>query len=98
VARVVRTPRAEEDLQEIWLYIAAENVEAADRILDQIGVRLERLTEHPEMGPARPDIAADMRILPAENYLILYRLLDGIVEVVRIVDGRRNIPDILRDR
>jgi toxin ParE1/3/4 len=97
VARVHVTPRAEEDLQEIWLYIAPENVEAADRMSDRIGSRIERLAEHPQMGTARPDIAPDMRILPVGNYLALYRILDTSVEVVRVVDGRRNLPELLDD-
>jgi plasmid stabilization system protein ParE len=42
VAQVVRSPRAEEDLQEIWLYIAADNVDAADRVLDDDVVRIVR--------------------------------------------------------
>lgn len=71
MGRVVRTPRAEEDLQEIWLYIAPENVDAADRILDNIGFRIARLADHPKMGVARSDIAAGMRLLPVGNYLIL---------------------------
>jgi plasmid stabilization system protein ParE len=45
MARVRVTPRAEEDLQEIWLYIAPENADAADRILDRIGSRIEQTAQ-----------------------------------------------------
>jgi plasmid stabilization system protein ParE len=34
--RVTRTARAEQDLIEIWTYIAADNPRAADRLLDRI--------------------------------------------------------------
>jgi toxin ParE1/3/4 len=32
--RIVRTDRAEEDLIDIWTYIALDNERAADRVLD----------------------------------------------------------------
>ena len=42
---------AEQDLTEIWDYIAADNLEAADRVLDAIASAFARLAERPEMGP-----------------------------------------------
>jgi toxin ParE1/3/4 len=95
MARVLRSPRAEEDLQEIWLYIAADNVDAADRVLDDVGSKLSYLAEHPQMGASRPDIAPELRLLPVGNYLVLYRFRDDTVEVVRIVRGGRNLIDLL---
>ncbi|BAY72832.1 hypothetical protein NIES23_56600 (plasmid) [Trichormus variabilis NIES-23] len=37
MGRLIRTAKAEEDLIEIWMYIAVENPEAADRLLDLSG-------------------------------------------------------------
>ena len=34
--RFVFTPRAKQDLSDIWDYIADDNVEAADRVLDAL--------------------------------------------------------------
>jgi ParE toxin of type II toxin-antitoxin system, parDE/NAD(P)-binding Rossmann-like domain len=47
LARFTRTARAEEDLIEIWLYVAEHNPNAADRLLDKISLVCERLAEHP---------------------------------------------------
>lgn len=33
---VLKTPQAEIDLEEIWWYIAQDNLGAADRLLDKI--------------------------------------------------------------
>jgi toxin ParE1/3/4 len=93
--QVVRSPRAEEDLQEIWLYIATDNVDAADRVLDDLASKLSNLAEHPQIGAPRPDIAQDLRLLPIGNYLVLYRIRDNTVDVVRIVRGGRNLIDLL---
>ena len=58
MGRLIRTARAEEDLIEIWMYIAADNPAAADRLLDQIDAKCQMLADNPRLGQARPDIAA----------------------------------------
>lgn len=65
------TPAAEQDLQEIWLYIAQDNPRAADKLLDRIEAQCERLANDPQLGPARDDIAKGLRYYPLANYLIL---------------------------
>ena len=35
--------QAELDIDQIWAYVAADNVTAADRYIDQIGVRSESI-------------------------------------------------------
>ena len=49
------------------------------------------LADHPLLGPARPDIAPDLRYLISGNYLILYRALGDSVEIVRVLHGARNL-------
>ncbi len=93
--RHIRTARAEEDLVEIWLYIAQDNLQAADRLLDTIERACARLAKNPGLGPARPDLAPGLRYFTVRNYLIFYReLIDG-VEIVRVVHGARYLPDLL---
>ena len=93
---VIRTARAEEDLIEIWLYIAEDNPVAADRLLDEIDRRISRLAENPYLGPAREDIAEDCRYSPVGNYLILYRIVPNGIEVVRVVQGSRRLDNLFR--
>lgn len=93
--RVVRTPRAKADLIELWNYIAADNPPAADRMLDLIDEKLAMLAINSRLGPARPDIGKDVRLLPVKRYVILYReRLDGI-EVVRLVHGTRRLKKLV---
>ncbi len=89
------TPAAEQDLQDVWLYIAQDNTRAADKLLDRIEVQCELLANHPQLGPARDDIAKGLRYQPLANYLILYRVIAQGVEIVRVVHGARNIIDLL---
>jgi toxin ParE1/3/4 len=95
VGRFIRTAKAEEDLIEIWIYIAADNLTAADRLLDQIDIKCQMLADNPELGQARPDIASGLRYFPVGRYLILYRNISEGIEVVRVVHGARHLPDII---
>ncbi|WP_213460381.1 type II toxin-antitoxin system RelE/ParE family toxin [Thiocapsa sp.] len=89
--------QAREDLIAIWEYVADNNPSAADRLLDMLDARIDRLADHPFLGPARPDIARDFRYLVCDNYLILYRALADAVEIVRVLHGARNLTAIFTD-
>jgi toxin ParE1/3/4 len=89
-----RTAQAEADLIELWLYIAQDNPSAADRLLDEIEDKFLLLAANPQLGPTRPDIAADCRYFPVGRYLILYRLIPDGIEVVRVVQGSRRLEDL----
>ena len=91
--RIVRSPRARDDLIEIWSHIAADNPPAADRMLDTIDAKLRLLAATPRLGPARPDIAEGLRLFPIRRYVVLYRELPDGIEVVRIAHGMRRLGE-----
>lgn len=92
--KVVRTELADEDLLEIWFYIGADDLDAADRVIDRIDQRCESLAKNPEMGTERPDLMPGMRYLVEGNYLIFYRVRSDFIEILRILNGTRNLPQI----
>ncbi len=92
-----RSRRAEEDLIEIWTFIAQDDLAAADRLLDRIDAACAHLAENPALGPARRDLAADLRYFVVGAYLILYRKADVGVEIVRVMHGARHLPNLFRD-
>jgi toxin ParE1/3/4 len=94
VRQVRFTRRAPEDLLDIWLYIAPQNPVAADRVFDRIEASCQLLRDYPELGPARSEIADNARALVIERWLALYRLIEGGVQVVRIVDGSRDLAKL----
>ncbi|MBN9559537.1 MAG: type II toxin-antitoxin system RelE/ParE family toxin [Alphaproteobacteria bacterium] len=93
--RVLRSAQAEEDLLEIWRYIAKDNPAAADRMLDRIDGACALLAEHPLMGSARTDLRAGLRYFVSARHLILYRPIKEGIEVVRVLHGARHLPDLL---
>jgi toxin ParE1/3/4 len=93
---VRRTNRAEADLDEIWLWIAGDNVDAAEQTVERIAAAERRLSDFPEIGQARPDIAEGIRHWPVGPYLILYRVEPDCVLVIRVVHGARDLPRLFR--
>lgn len=91
---VQRTAEADEDLIGIWGYIATDNPKAADSLLDEIEDKFILLSEQPRLGPARPDIALELRYFPVGSYLIFYREIDNGIEVVRVVHGARRLTNL----
>jgi len=69
-----------QDLQDIWEFIAADNVPAADKLEDEFFEAFEMLAKHPRMGHARLDLTErDVRFWPVGQYLIVYRSLPAVL-------------------
>ena len=87
MVRARLSPRAQQQLSEIWLYIAQDNEAAADRLLNRIFDKINLAAESPGIGAPRPDIDPDTRMLIVGAYVILYSEdAEGIV-VVTVVHG-----------
>ncbi|TGT61444.1 type II toxin-antitoxin system RelE/ParE family toxin [Mesorhizobium sp. M00.F.Ca.ET.170.01.1.1] len=96
--RVVWSPAARADLVDIYVTIGSESIRAADRYYDWIEERALQLADQPRMGVSRPDIRPSARMLVAAPFILLYETIpdtdDGPVErveIVRVVDGRRDL-------
>lgn len=85
------TQQAKQDLLDIWLWIARDNAALADAVLDRIEEHASKLSRHREIGMARPEIGEGARGLVVERWLVLYRLVDGGVQIVRVVDSARDL-------
>ena len=54
--------RAEQDLDEVWLYVAEDaSPTTADRLIDDIVDRFDLLAEQPRMGRLRPEFGPGVR-------------------------------------
>lgn len=97
--RIKYSRRARLDIDRIWIYIAKESSDSADRVIDSISVACNLIRRSPYIGRKRDnDLGAGMRSYPCANYLIFYRVKSGTVRVVRVLHGKRDIPAILREQ
>ena len=87
--------RARTDLDEIWLYIAQDNPEAADKYIRAIVSRFPMIASMPQMGRERPDLSPGLRSFVVGHHVIFYRLFEDHLEIVRVLDGVRDLPPLL---
>jgi toxin ParE1/3/4 len=93
-----RTPQADSDLDDIWYYVASSSrsLEIADRLIDSITDRFLLLASHPNLGRARPDLHRDLRSFPVGEYVIIYRIADDGVLILRVIRGSRDIEALFK--
>jgi toxin ParE1/3/4 len=87
----VRIPfQVHHELEEIWIYVAPDDEQAADRLVNRLLNEIGKLGQRPGMGRSRDDIAEGIRSWPCGSYVIYYRLADDIVEILHVVHGARS--------
>lgn len=92
--RVITTVRAAQDLDDIWFYIAQDNLAAADALMDTIQQHCDMLARNPLMGRARSELAPDVRSYRVKRYITFYRPYPDGIELVRVLHGARDITGI----
>jgi toxin ParE1/3/4 len=93
VARIVRRPRARQDLIEIWRYVADDSGEPrADRYLRRLNDVISYLAQQPLMGRKRPEIPEQgIRSFAAESHVVFYMALEDGIELVRVIHGSQDL-------
>ena len=88
---ILITPAAEEDLINIWLYIAQDNEAAANRVYEAAENTFKLLADSPRMGspyhPRRSRLKG-IRFSPinkSHNYIIYYREQPDGIEITRVL-------------
>jgi plasmid stabilization system protein ParE len=95
----ILAPEALQDLQELWDYIATENLDAADRMIDALFAAFERLAAMPGLGHRREDLTdRPLRFWTVDAYLVIYRAEQTPIEIVAVTRGGRDIPRLLQHR
>ena len=95
-------PEAFTDLDDIWEFIAEHNIDAADKVIDEIYDAVRKLVEFPHQGHWRPELTSrPLRFLQVRDYLIVYAPEESPLWVVAVMHGRRSprvMAAILRGR
>ena len=93
--RIRYTASANNDLLEAWLYIAEDNLSAADRMLDKIAVDTRALSENPRMGRARDELAPGLRSWPTSTpYIVFYFVQNNDILITRVLHHARDIQSL----
>ncbi len=90
---------ADFDLDDIWEYIAEDNIDAADRWIEKLFDAFEVLGRTPGMGHRREDLTSyPVLFWSVGAYLVIYRAERRPIEIVAVTQGSRDIPAFLTRR
>ncbi|CAJ0863412.1 hypothetical protein AMST5_01578 [freshwater sediment metagenome] len=90
-----RSARAEQDLIEIWNFIAGDNEAAADKVFDLPVAKSELIARNPALGRRRTELGDNVRSTLAGSWAVFYRVRADHVEILRYLHMRRRTPEIL---
>lgn len=100
--RVLWTETAARDLEDLIAFIAADSPTDARRVLTRLKQRAAALESHPMRGRVVPELALfglnTWRELIIKPYRLVYRVEANQVFVLAVLDGRRDLEDLLLKR
>lgn len=87
-----------DDLNEIVAYIAARNPAASAKVAAALYEAAAHLESHPRMGRSGRLRGTRELVVARFSFIVVYRVRRDRVEVLRVIDGRRDWHTALRDR
>jgi len=98
---VIFSKKAEEDIESIVTHIALDHPRASQEFRDALRHTCSLLAEMPGMGPLRNfgnSRLMDIRLWPLkhfEKHLLIYRVTEEFLDIIRVVHGARDLPTLL---
>ncbi|AKM33545.1 addiction module toxin RelE (plasmid) [Pandoraea faecigallinarum] len=89
--RIIWTPEAEQDRDDVCEYIAPDNPRAAAHMDQLFSDAAARLADHPKLGRAGK-IAGTRELFPHENYRLVYEIDGETVWLLALVHTARQWP------
>jgi toxin ParE1/3/4 len=94
---------AEKDLFDIYRYVALnDSPEKAEKLLDYLEQTILKLETFPERGHYPPELerigVREYREVFYKPYRIVYQIMKSEVFIHCVLDGRRDLQDLLQNR
>lgn len=94
--KLVWTPPALADRNDIWLYIAQDNIDAAIRMDDRFSAAAASLRDFPESG-RRGATPGTRELLAHRNYRLVYTIEADTVWIIALIHVARQWPPVRLD-
>ena len=88
--------KARSDLLTAYRYFAERNRDVAERFLSEVDLRLSQLSNFPHLGRERAEFGPSLRSARVMTFLIIYAIRKTHIDIVRVIDGRMDVPEELR--
>lgn len=98
---IIKRPQVERDLEECFVFIGTDNLDAALRFLVAAEETFSQLARFPRIGKSK---RVKTRILPGirqfpikgfEQHLVFYRPIIGGIEIIRVLHSARDLEGVL---
>jgi len=100
--RVLWSEQAARDVEQIVTYIALDSPAGARRLLERLDKKAASLRVVPSRGRVIPEMARfgwrEWRELVVKPYRIMYRIAGRSIHIAAVLDGRRDLEDLLLER
>ena len=93
--KILWTEPSIEDLRNLHGYIARDSKIYATIFVQRIILAVERLADFPRLGRVVPEADEEMiRELLFQNYRIIYRINNDLIEILTVIHGRRDLGSV----
>jgi len=97
--KVIVPPSVKKDLREIVEYYYEVNKSYSQKLFNSLVERISELETFPEKGRIVPELRdhniETYKELIEDPYRIIYRIMKDEVLLVSVMDGRRNVEEVL---
>ncbi len=95
--------QAEDDLFDIYRHVAsADSEQKAERLIQKLRALCLNLAELPDRGHVPPELefigVLDYLEVHYKPYRVIYQVIGEQVYVHAVIDGRRDLPELLEQR
>ena len=97
MARALFSPRARNDLLDIWAYIATDAPDTAEAWVERIVETADILASFPYLGRIRTELVGSPRSIAIESFVLFYDVHPDFIRVLRVLHGSRDIPPLFED-
>ncbi|MUG92316.1 type II toxin-antitoxin system RelE/ParE family toxin [Scytonema sp. UIC 10036] len=88
------SPKANQDLEEIIDYFTSRSIDAGEHFVNEFNKKCRNLANFPNIGRSYADIKDYLRGVPLNGYIILYRVRDSGIEILRVVSAYRDLESL----
>ena len=94
MSRYIVSPKAREDLKDIYRYVARDKPTAAKKLRRAFYEGFRVLGRHPFIGQACPNLRADLRAFSIGNYVVFYVPATRSIQIERVLHGARDLKSL----
>jgi len=92
--KIIWSPLSVERLENIYDFIAGDNLTAAEKTVESIFMKVEKLTQFSERGRKVPEVKRDdIREIFEGEYRIIYRIETKRIVILTIRNFKQLLPD-----